>query len=69
MSSSADDLRDLFVEITGEEATVTERQEEPSRDPVDAEGTAVSEEVAAVLRDDGLDDAVAGTEAGSESGE
>lgn len=62
MSTDDTDLGDLFVDITGETETVTERTDEPSRAPVDEEAT-VAEEVAAVARNNGLEDAVSGTDA------
>lgn len=67
--SATDDLAELFVDVTGREETVTEREEEPSRDPVDREDLSVAEDVAAVTQDTGLDDAVAGTEAGNSGGD
>lgn len=63
MSADDTDLGELFVDITGERETVTERTAEPSRDPVDEDGTAVAEEVAAVARNTGLEEAVSGTDA------
>lgn len=62
MSTDAAELRDLFVDVTGEEATTEEQEEGPSRDPIDEEVERV-ERAVEVARDDGLDDAVAGTEA------
>lgn len=57
------DLGDLFVDVTGTEETVTEREEEPSRDPVEADDLKMAEDVASVAEENGLDDAVAGSEA------
>lgn len=62
MADTTEELSDLFVDVTGKEATVTERDEGPSRDPIDEEEQAVVEDVASVA-EDGLDDAVAGAEA------
>ncbi|MFB6219463.1 MAG: hypothetical protein ABEH77_09880 [Halobacteriaceae archaeon] len=64
MSTETDELRDIFLDVAGEE-TVTERQaEEPSREPVEDAEVA---EAAELGREDGLADAVAGAEVGSES--
>lgn len=60
MTSDTDDLRDLFVDVTGEEETVTEREEKHSHDPID--DAEVVEAVVAGALDDGLDDAVDGAE-------
>jgi hypothetical protein len=64
MTEKTDDLRDIFVEVTDEQ-TITERQQEgASKDPVDAETAAAASQAARSVREDGLDDAVAGAEAG-----
>lgn len=63
MSTNDTDLGELFVDVTGETETVTEREDEPSRAPVDEAGAAVAEEVAAVARNTGLEAAVSGTDA------
>lgn len=57
----SDALRDLFVEVTGEEETTQTQVEEHSRDPVDEEVERI-EALAAQAEDDALDDAVAGAE-------
>lgn len=63
--STTESLRDIYLEVAGEE-TITERQEEDtSRDPIDAGATELSAEVTQVLREDGLDDAVEGIDAGA----
>lgn len=63
MSTDSSDLSELFVAVTGETETVTERTDEPSRDPVGADETAIAEEAAAAARKQGLEDAVSGTDA------
>lgn len=63
MSTEKTDLGELFVDVTGKTETVTERTDEPSRDPVDEDGVAIAEDAAAVARNAGLDDAVSGTDA------
>ena len=59
MSSNADDLRELFVEVTDEETVTERRLEDPSREPI-KENT---DELVAAATEDGLDDAVAGFDA------
>lgn len=55
MSSETDSLREIFLDVS-EDGTVTERQEEePSRDPIDAD---LEAELAGVTQGDGLEDAV-----------
>lgn len=67
MSSETEQLRDIFLDVAGEE-TVTERQvEEPSREPVDQREAELAAEAVEMGRDDGLADAVAGAEVGSGS--
>ena len=62
MSADVEKLRNLYVELAGEE-TIVERQEGPkSRDPIDIVEDDVDAEVAKYLRNDGLDDAIAGAE-------
>ncbi len=67
MTTDTEALGDLFVDVTGSEETITQREEERSRDPIADEDAAVAEEAAAVARDSGLDDAVAGAETGGGS--
>jgi len=62
MSADTDALRDLYLDVTGTE-TVTETQaEEPSRDPIEGPEAEVGTTVSDVVRQDGLEDAVAGAE-------
>lgn len=67
MTTNTDKLSSLFVDVTGSEETVTEREDERSRDPIAEEDAAIAEEAAAAARDNGLDDAVAGAGADGES--
>ncbi len=63
MSADTDALRDLYVDVTGQE-TVTERQREGhSHDPIEGRARTLQEEVSEAVTDDGLDDAVEGIEA------
>lgn len=62
MSAETDNLRELYLNVAGEE-TVTEVQaEEPSRDPIDATEIELEAEVQAFTREDGLGDALEGVE-------
>lgn len=54
MSSATDDLRDLFIEVTGEEEPLTETGENDNK--------RLAEEDEAIDVEDGLDDAVSGGE-------
>lgn len=63
MAVKTDSLRDLYLDIT-ETGTVTERQQEaPSHAPMEAQELKLEETVSAFVKDDGLSDAVEGTEA------
>lgn len=63
MSEKTDDLRDIFLDVS-DDGTVTEHQQEgASKAPVEDDAAATAEAVRS-LREDGLDDAVAGAEAG-----
>lgn len=66
MSTKADELRDLYLDVA-DEATITESQEQDrNRDPLDATDEAIENEVADYQRQDGLDEALEGSE-GAES--
>lgn len=54
MSSATDDLRDLFIEVTGEE--------EPLIESGERDNNRLAEDDEAIDVDDGLDDAVSGGE-------
>lgn len=61
MTDDTDALRDIFLDVTGEE-TLTEHQEEaPSHDPIGERETELERHVSAAALDDGLGDAVAGS--------
>lgn len=63
MSADTDALRDLYVDVTGQE-TVTDRQEEgPSHDPIEDRERTLQEAVSQAITDDGLDAAMEGLEA------
>lgn len=62
MSTSTESLRDLYLEVTGEETITETQEEEPSRDPIGEGETELEREVSTLLREDGLDDAVDGVD-------
>lgn len=64
MSTDTDSLRDLYLDVTGEEEVTETQAEEPSHDPIEDDETAMAE-VSDVVRRDGLEDAVAGAETGA----
>ena len=67
MSADTDELRDLFVDVAGEETIIQHQTEEPSREPIEEHDTELAAEAAEVAREDGLADAVEGAEVDSEA--
>ncbi len=66
MTTNTDDLREIFVNVSGVE-TVTERQqEEPCRDPIEDHDAEREAEVSAFVGEDGLGDALEGLDAGGD---
>ncbi len=63
MTTDTDTLSDLFVDVTGSEETTIQREEEPSRDPIEEEEAEIAEAAASAAQNQGLTDAVAGAEA------
>lgn len=62
MSTKADSLRSIFLDVTNEES-ITEHQEQgPSHDPLDEQDIHREDRLAAFASQDGLDDAVDGSE-------
>jgi len=64
MSTDTDSLRDLYLDVTGEEGVTETQEEEPSHDPIEGPETPMTE-VSDVVQRDGLEDAVAGAETGA----
>ena len=62
MSTRTESLRNLYLEVTGEETITETQEEEPSRDPIGEGETELEQEVSTLLREDGLDDAVDGVD-------
>lgn len=63
MNQHTQDLRELYLDVTNEERTVTEQQHDtPSREPLDKEQAAVLSAVAGAANEHGLEDAVEGAE-------
>jgi hypothetical protein len=58
MSAKTESLRDLYVDITGEETVTEPQQETPSHDTVEGQAADLQRELSAVTRGDGLGDAV-----------
>jgi len=64
MLTETDSLRELYLDVTGEEAVTETQAEEPSHDPIESPETAMAA-VSDIVQRDGLGDAVAGTETGA----
>jgi hypothetical protein len=64
MSTDTDTLRELYLDVTGEEAVTETRAEESSHGPIESPETAMAA-VSDIVQRDGLGDAVAGTETGA----
>lgn len=62
MSTTTDSLRDIYLDVAGEETITEHQQEDRSRDPIDDQEAELEAQVSAVAMEDGLDDAVAGAE-------
>ncbi len=62
MSTTTDSLRDIYLDVAGEETITEHQQEDRSRDPIDDEEAEIEAVVSSVAMEDGLDDAVAGAE-------
>jgi division protein CdvB (Snf7/Vps24/ESCRT-III family) len=58
MSTKTESLRDLYMDITGEEATTEPQQESPSHDPIEEQDADLERSLSTVTREDGLEDAV-----------
>lgn len=64
MSTNVDSLRDLYVEVAGDE-TLTEQQEDVgSREPIESDEDP-ADEVSKYARENGLEEALEGLETGS----
>ena len=58
MSTKTESLRDLYMDVTGEEAITEPQQESPSHDPIEDQDADLERSLSAVTREDGLTDAV-----------
>jgi hypothetical protein len=66
MNQHTQNLRELYLNVTDDATTVTEKQEDdPSREPVDAEQEALLSAVAGAATEHGLEDAVDGADVNS----
>ncbi|MFB6299664.1 MAG: hypothetical protein ABEH65_05325 [Halobacteriales archaeon] len=62
MSTDTSTLKDIYLDVAGDD-TLTEAQEEgPSHDPIEEREAAMEQEVSDFVRKSGLDDAVDGAE-------
>lgn len=62
MSTKTESLRDLYLDVAGEETITESQQEEPSHDPIEAGETELEAKVSEFVREDGLEDAVDGAD-------
>lgn len=62
MSVDTDSLRELYIDVAGEEVLTELQQEDPAHDPIGRAEAELEAEVSALVRQDGLDDAVRGVE-------
>jgi len=62
MSVDTDSLRELYIDVAGEEVLTESQQEDPSHDPIGRSEAELEADVSALVRRDGLDDAVQGAE-------
>lgn len=64
MATKTDTLREIYLDVAGEETITEEQEEEPSRTPISEGETDLEREVSSAVLEDGLDDAVDGVEVG-----
>jgi hypothetical protein len=62
MSVDTDSLRELYIDVAGAEVVTESQQEDPSHDPIGRSEAELEAEVSALVRQDGLDDAVRGAD-------
>lgn len=62
MSTDTADLRQLYLDVAGEETVTESQEEEPSHDPIEESEFELEAEVQAFTTQDGLDDALEGLE-------
>ena len=65
MSTDTESLRDIYLDVAGEETITESQEEEPSHDPIEEGESELEAEISSMLREDGLDDAVDGAEVSS----
>ena len=58
MSAKTDSLRDLYLNVAGEEPITEPQEEGPSRDPIEAREADLEREISEFARQDGLEDAL-----------
>jgi len=62
MSTNTDTLRDIYLDVAGEETITEHQRDHPSLAPINEEEAEIEAEVSSVAMEDGLDDAVEGAE-------
>lgn len=62
MAAETDSLRELYLDVAGDETLTDSQEESPSHAPIEETETELERMVSDVLRDDGLADAVDGSE-------
>ncbi len=62
MSAKTDSLKDIFINVAGDETLTESQEEDPSREPMDERDQSVENQVITAAKDDGLEDAVDGIE-------
>jgi hypothetical protein len=62
MTADTDELRELYLDVTGEEGVTESQAEEPSHSPIEEREATLEREVSSVARQDGLEDAIRGAE-------
>jgi len=62
MSTETDSLRELYRNVADDEVLTEAQEEDPSRDPIDADAREVEETVSELTQQSGLTDALEGGE-------
>ncbi|MDY6818547.1 MAG: hypothetical protein SVG88_07795 [Halobacteriales archaeon] len=62
MSTDTSSLKDIYLDVAGDDPITESQQEEPSHDPIEESEAAMEEEVSTFVQENGLDDAVEGAE-------
>lgn len=60
MTAKTDSLKNIYIDVAGDEPLTERQEEDPSREPMDEQVQSVENQVITAAKDDGLDDAVDG---------